>query len=176
MTIPEIYERAEIRRLPIDPFAAASAAGVKVINYRAAARFFNTDMRGLYSRYPCGFSFKADGVCCIALNENSCGELRRRFTAAHELAHCILGHLDGTPLSRADERAAEHFAAELLAPLAVLYMCGARSPAEISQLCGISRGAAAVRAEQLARRERGGFTFSAEEQRVLELFKVEARG
>lgn len=172
MTIPEIYERAGIRRLPVDPIAAASAVGIKVISYKAAVRFFNTDMRGLYSRYPCGFSFKADGVCCIALNENSCGELRRRFTAAHELAHCILGHLDGSPPSLEDERSAEHFAAELLAPLAVLHELGARSAAEISRLCGISRSAAAIRAEQLARRERGGFTPAADERRILKLIEV----
>lgn len=175
MTIPEIYERAGIRRLPVDPVAAASAAGVKVISYKAATRFFNTDMCGLYSLYPCGFSFKANGVCCIALNENSCGELRRRFTAAHELAHCILGHLDGMPLSRENERNAEHFAAELLAPLAVLHELGARTPAEISRLCGISRSAAAIRAEQLARREHGGFTPTAEERRMLELFIKDKR-
>lgn len=170
MTFSEIYSKAEVCRLPVDPIAVAAALQVKVMDYKAATEFFDIEKSELYRKCPLGFSFMENGVFCIALNENSCGDRRRRFTAAHELAHCVLGHLNGgLPLPR-DERAAERFAAELLAPLAVLNACRARSPEAIAQLCGISAGAAKIRSRQLAERERGGFRASGDEQRVLALF------
>lgn len=171
MTLSQVYERAGVHRLPVDPVAVAGLLGVKVVNYKDAADFFETDVRRLYLRFPLGFSFIWSNVAGIALNENSCGERRRRFTAAHELAHCVLGHLDGgkTP-TPAEERAADRLAAELLAPLVVLSACKVRSSEEIARLCGLSRAAADVRLAQLAERERGGFSPSEDERRVAELF------
>lgn len=170
MTLSEIYAKAEVRRLPVDPIAVAEALRVKVMDYKTATDYFDIEKGELYRKCPLGFSFEKNGVFCIALNENACGDRRRRFTAAHELAHCVLGHLnDRRPLPR-DERAAERFAAELLAPLAVLNACRARSPEAIARLCGISAGAAKIRSRQLAERERGGFRASGDEQRVLALF------
>lgn len=170
MTFSEIYSKAEVRRLPVDPIAVAAALRVKVMDYKAATEFFDIEKSELYRKCPLGFSFMENGVFCIALNENSCGDRRRRFTAAHELAHCVLGHLNGGLAFPRNERAAERFAAELLAPLAVLSACRVRSPEAIARLCGISAGAAEIRSRQLAERERGGFFASGDEQRVLALF------
>lgn len=171
MTLSDIYERAGVSRLPVDPAAVAAALGIKVVSYKTAAGFFGVELHKLYSQFPLGFSFKCSGVLGIALNESSCGERRRRFTTAHELAHCVLGHLDGkdTP-SRSDERDADSFAAELLAPLVVLNACGVNSSEKIARLCGISRAAADIRLTQLAQRERGGFFANAEERRIAERF------
>lgn len=170
MTFPRIYEAAGVRRLPADPVEIARALGIKVVSYKAAAEFFDMQLFELYSRCPLGLSFKADGEVCIALNENACGEQRRRYTAAHELAHCVLGHLDSGAFSKPREREAERFAAELLAPLVVLHGCGVRSSAEIARLCGISQSAAALRLSELAERERRGFSLTEDEQRVAEIF------
>ena len=169
MTFSEIYERSDTRRLPVDPISAARALGVKIVNYKAAAELFETNLRELYNRCPLGFSFRDNERFYIALNENSCGERRRRFTAAHELAHCVLGH-SGRELTPREERAAERFAAELLAPLVVLHECGVRSAEEISRMCGISRRAAEIRLEQLIARERGGFRADDDERRVKSQF------
>lgn len=171
MTFSEIYKKAEVRRLPVDPIAVAEALDIKVLDYKTISDFFEIKKPELYSKYPLGFSFKDDDILCIALNENSCGEKRRRFTAAHELAHCILGHLEKDEVSLHDERAAECFAAELLAPAAVLRECKVRHAEEISKLCGISRQSAEIRSEQLAKREIRGFFPTEDEQRVLEIFK-----
>lgn len=172
MTLSEIYEKADVHRLPVDPIAAASALGIKVISYKTAADIFDTDIRGLYSRCPLGFSFKMDGRMCIALNENSCGEQRRRFTAAHELAHCVLRHLDDKRRSAYHERAADSFAAELLAPLVVLRECKVNSAEEISKMCGISRRAAEICLNRLALRDERGFSESEDERRVKTLFSA----
>lgn len=169
MLFSEIYKLAEVRRLPVDPITCAEALGVKVVGYRAAVEFFDLELRELYAQFPLGFSFRADGRPCIALNENSCGERRRRFTAAHELGHCVLGHLDKEGYSAEEERAAERFAAELLAPLVILRERGVRSAEEIARLCGISRQAAEIRLEELALRERQGFVPDEDEKRIVEL-------
>ncbi|MDE6729105.1 MAG: ImmA/IrrE family metallo-endopeptidase [Oscillospiraceae bacterium] len=171
MTLSELYQRSGTHRLPADPVEIASALGVKVMNYKTVAEYFETDIRELYWLYPLGFSFKYDDTVCIALNENACGGNRRqRFTIAHELAHCVMGHLDSDSISPCDERAAEQFAAELLAPLAVLCECGVRSAEKIARMCGISRQAAEIRLKRLAEREMRGFRASEDEKRVIELF------
>lgn len=170
MTFSEIYKRSGTRRLPVDPFEIAEALGVKVLSYRSAVEFFDMNILELYEQFPLGFSFKEDGIFCIALNENSCGERRRRFTAAHELAHCVLGHLDGEVYSASEERAAERFSAGLLAPLVVLHECGVRSAGEISRVCGISQQAAEIRLEDLIDRERRGFRPDDDELCIKELF------
>lgn len=171
MTLSDIYESAGVCRLPVDPVAIAAALGVKVVNYKAAASFFGVEVHKLYVQFPLGFSFKYSGVWGIALNENACGDRRRRFTAAHELAHCVLGHLNGKgTLSRSEERNADRFAAELLAPLVVLNACGVSSSEEIARMCGISRAAAEIRLMRLAERERCGFFASEEERRIAERF------
>lgn len=171
MTLSDIYEAAHVRRLPVDPVDISRALGIKVIDYEAVVYCFDTDIRSLYAKYPLGFSFKDGGTCCIALNKNSCGERRRRFTAAHELAHCVLGHFESADISTYEEHAAERFAAELLAPLAVLRDCRVRSDEEIARLCGISHHAARIRAEELAKRERGGFTPTDDERRLTKMLK-----
>lgn len=170
MTFSEIYEAAHVRRLPVDPVDVSRALGVKVVDYEGAVEYFDTDVRCLYLKYPLGFSFMDGECCCIALNANSCGERRRRFTAAHELAHYVLRHLDGGKISASEERAADRFAAELLAPLVVLHECGVSSVEEAARLCGISRSAARIRVGELAGRERGGFTKTEDERRLMDIF------
>lgn len=170
MTFSEIYERSGTRRLPVEPVEIAKALGVKVLNYKTAAEFFDMSIPELYGLSPLGFSFKAESDACIALNENSCGDRRRRFTAAHELGHCILGHIASEVYSAEEERAAEQFAAALLAPLVVLHECGVRSAEEIARVCGISQQAAELCLENLILREQRGFRPDEDEMRVKERF------
>ena len=176
MTFSRIYESAGVRRLPVDPVEIACALGIKVVSYKAAAEHFDMELSELYSYSPLGFCFKEGEQYCIALNENACGEQRRRFTAAHELAHCLLGHTDSGAVLKRQERDAERFAAELLAPLVVLHKCGVGSSAEIARLCGISKAAAANRLYELAERERLGFEISDDERHTTELFREFTEG
>lgn len=177
MNFSQIYELSDALRLPVDPVEIARALGIKVVGYKAAAEHFDMNIRDLYLRCPLGFSFKEGKDLCIALNENACSEQRRRFTAAHELAHCLLGHLehlghlDRGTFSKRWERGADRFAAELLAPLAVLRNCGISSAADIMRLCGISKEAAVNRMYELAERERNGFRPTEDELRTAELFR-----
>lgn len=174
MILSRIFEISGVRRLPVNPVEIAVSLGIKVVGYKAAAELFEMNVRDLYSRFPLGFSFKEGENCCIALNENACGKQRRRFTAAHELAHCVLGHLNNANkavFSSQQELDAERFAADLLAPLVVLHKCGATSAEEIARICGISYQAAKYRLKQLSERERLGFSADDDERRTAELFR-----
>lgn len=104
---------------------------------------------------------------------------RRRFTAAHELGHIILGHVgreglvNREPSARDNpiEQAANIFASRLLAPACVLWGCNAYEPEQIMQLCNISRQAAEFRAARMRElRERGKFLTSPYEREVYEQF------
>lgn len=150
----EIYERAQIGSLPVSPVEAARAFGIKTVNYSDFCKIYCRSRRELYRVSLWGFSFEENGRQIIAVNELSCGERRRRFTVAHELGHCLLGHVSefgGEMPGAAPERAADRFAADLLAPLAVLRMCGVSSAEELAKVCGLSRSAADIRFGELMR-------------------------
>lgn len=117
-----------------------------------------------------GVSFYADGIPYIALNTMRTAS-RRRFTAAHELGHILLGHAGKPALLGTDEQAADSFAARLLAPACVLRGCQVRTADDIQQLCGISRQAAAIRTERMCLLyQRGAFLTSPLEQQVYRQF------
>ena len=158
MDVLEIYEAAGICSLPINPLEAARALGIKAVSYRTFEKEYSLTARELYEHSRFGFSFKIEQGFVIVINENSCGERRRRFTAAHELAHCVLGHLEREAQS-SDEREADRFAAEFLAPMTVLNFCGAASAKEIAAMCGISDSAAKIAFDELSQKRRRGFDF-----------------
>lgn len=165
MKIAEIYERADIRSLPIDPLEITRALGIKAVSYKVICECYQVTLEELYRKSLWGFSFLEGEIPVIALNESACGERRRRFTAAHELGHCLLGHLRGEN-PRYAEREANRFAADLLAPLCVLEQCGVRSAVEIARLCGISESAAEIRLRELS------FGNFQRDGRILERFAV----
>ena len=174
MNICDIYEIAGIKELPVNPAKAASALEIKIVSYNSMCEVYETEMRDLYEKSPCGFAFRENNRFVIAINENSCGERRRRFTIAHELGHCVLGHVQNleekSALSDFEERRADKFAADFLAPLPVLILCTAESPDEIKKLCGISNQAAEIRFNELVKLMRSRLLLSPENRRLAELF------
>lgn len=99
-----------------------------------------------------GCSFIINGTPTIFVNENISLN-RKRFTAAHELGHILLGHTgryklvnrEPGPNDNPIEQAANVFASRLLAPACVLWGCNVNSSADISKLCGISMQSAGFR-------------------------------
>lgn len=169
-SMAELYKTAGICDLPLDPVQAADALGIKVVSYATIAEIYEETTRNLYRYSRFGFSFKENKGLVIAINENSCGERRRRFTLAHELGHCVLGHLDLPKIDGKCEREAERFAADFLAPQVVLHFCGVSSADEIAVCCGISKTAAEVVYRELVEKRRSGYKFLADEQ--IEIAKV----
>ena len=152
MNICDIYAAAAITSLPVDPIEAAAAVGVKTVSYSDICGIYCRSMEEMYRESRWGFSFAEHGKPVIAVNENACGMRRQRFTVAHELGHCVLGHIGkGRRPNGEEERAADKFAAALLAPVSVLRMCGVRSPEETARLCGITISAARIRFSEIMR-------------------------
>lgn len=104
-----------------------------------------------------GRSLIVDGRPLILVSRNK-PVPRQRFTAAHELGHVLLGHVDkGGPLVNREpspgdnplEREANVFASRLLAPACVLWGCGVSCPEDIVELCGVSRQSAEFRWQRI---------------------------
>lgn len=71
---------------------------------------------------------------------------RRRFTLAHELGHIVLGHKMEAPW---EEKEADHFASQLLAPRPVfpiltIHSHNMQNPETVSRLFGLSKAASEV--------------------------------
>ncbi len=165
-SMAELYKTAGICDLPLDPLQAAEALGIKVVSYATIAEVYEETTRNLYRYSRFGFSFKEKNGLVIAINENSCGERRRRFTLAHELGHCVLGHLELPQIGKKCESDADCFAAEFLAPQVVLHFCGASSADEIAVCCGISKTAAEIVYKELAEKRRNGYMFLGDNEQI----------
>lgn len=143
--------------LPVSISAVADFFGIKLVDYNAFTKIYDVGKPELYRGVSYGgFSLMAEGRYICVLNGSLCGKPRRRWTAAHEIGHILSGHISAEiPLPAGEqEREADCFAAELLAPLTVLHFCGASSALEIERMCGLSRQAAELRFQELSRLRR----------------------
>lgn len=125
-----------------------------------------------------GKSLMVDGQPLILVSRNK-PIPRQRFTAAHELGHILLGHVDTEKLVNREpspgdsplEQEANVFASRLLAPACVLWGCGVQSERDIVKLCDISYQAAKFRWQRMqVLIDRNKFLVSSLERKVYESF------
>ena len=126
-----------------------------------------------------GFSTIVNGSPIISINRLA-ARGRKRFTAAHELGHILLGHIgnygnlinrEPSPDDNPIEQAANVFASRLLAPACVLWALKVDSAAQIAELCDISIQAAEFRMKRMTLLyERDKFLTSSLERQVYEQF------
>ena len=167
----------EIDQLPVDLNNICKQLSLHARSYTA--------VRNQFGRLPeqCA---EADGMIYVLhgepvlLYDDAAAAGRARFTVAHEIGHLVLGHVDDAlPLHRSNisstdprERAANQFAARLLAPACVLWGLDLHTPEEIAAACNISITAASFRAERMETLyARNKFLTSPLEQQVYERFK-----
>lgn len=157
MTASEALLECGAECLPVNVPAAAQRFGVKMIGYSDFVRLYDLDRQYIYENISYGgFSVMLEGSYICVINEELCGAARRRWTSAHELGHILSGHITGDRqcITVNDEREADCFAAEFLAPLTVLHFCGVSSALEVEELCRISHQAAEIRYRDLSARRR----------------------
>ncbi len=150
-----------VKELPIKVSELCENLGISVKSYRS------TD-------YNHGFCNIIDGRPYIFIDSNA-GRAAKRFTAAHELGHIMLGHVGEFMSLRRDvpkghidhERAADLFALRLLAPACVLWGCGVSSAEEIMSLCDISPRAAKQRMCRMRLLYKRNKFLTAEEERAI---------
>ena len=142
--------------LPTDIPAVAAHFGIKLVDYNSFTKVYDFSKQQLYRTVSYGgFSMVEEGQFVCVIIGALCGQTRRRWTLAHEIGHVLCGHVSGEDIpTPSQEREADRFAAELLAPLTVLHFCGASSPIEVERLCGLSRQAAEARFRELSRMRR----------------------
>ncbi len=139
-------------RLPVDPWMIAERSGVRVIPDGSLA----------WGQDPLSGKFeKENNIPTIRFNPNE-SRVRQRFTIAHELGHCALGHGlayrdPATNFSartyNPDEIAANRFAASLLMPADMIEatIMDLRDPSveSLAELFGVSQVAMEFRLKNL---------------------------
>ena len=143
--------------LPIKLSAIAKHYGIQILTYNDIGQEpFNED----------GYSTKFEGKLIIFYNELK-PKHRIRFTIAHELGHCILGHVkegEITPRLNSEtdkykdlkEIQANVFARDLLMPATVLHSINISSPEQISKICNVSLQSAEIRFKRLTELNKRG--------------------
>lgn len=131
-----LVEDLGLKNFPLDCFQVAEQLDIGI---HKCSEFPIKDEEFIVSRYPDGFTVFKKGKYHIYYNESQ--NLNRiKFTIWHEIAHIHLGHLeaDCTISKEQKEEEANHFAAYLMAPLALIHNLGLEDPVEIADLFEIS--------------------------------------
>ncbi len=164
----------QITRLPVQVSGICMRQGIRLYSIAQARSFLCQQDLWVEAAKLSALSVYAGAQWYILYDRAALKSGHVRFAAAHELGHIFLGHrterLNDSAIFRArsntgdfnlnareeEERAADLFAARLLAPLSILDALGADTPEMIAYACGLPEAAAKERAERLALARRGG--------------------
>lgn len=175
-----------INRLPINLNTVCRRLKIRALTYGQNTKLIEKACLSRVVHRTDGMTFYA-GETPIILFDEKILPARAKFTVAHELGHIILGHVKPggvTTVNREphsndepEERAANIFAARLLAPACVLWGLDVHTTEEIMELCHISRQAAQFRADRMEKLyQRNKFLISPLEQKVYQQFQPFIRG
>lgn len=166
--------KMQITQLPLRLSLVARYYGIHVISY--------SDSKLNHNKNEDGYSTKINGRFIIYYNEQKPPQ-RIRFTIAHEIGHCLLGHVKDNEYtyrynSETDrykdlkEIQANVFARDILMPATVLHSLNVRSPEEISKICNVSMQSATIRYNRLMElNKRGMYNKHPLERQVYNQFK-----
>lgn len=174
----EVLLNCKINSLPVNLAAVAIQYDIKIIPYSSTSFVHALKQEALSGD---GFSANVKDKKIIFINDRISNNSRRRFTLAHELGHCILGHpLDNIQFrtnefydsKQALEAEANVFARDLLMPAVVLAKMDIHNVDEIVKLCKVSNQSATIRAKRLEKLyEKNMFCTYPHEKAVAEQFK-----
>ena len=152
----EIISECNIRTLPIDLIQIVNYFDIKIIPYSRSVYVTTSDEK---IQNGDGFSRIENGENFIYFNDKKATKARRRFTIAHELGHCLLGHdLSKTKYRNSEtgsnddpieEIQANVFARDILMPAIVLHHTGCIKYTDIMRLCDVSETSAQLREERM---------------------------
>lgn len=145
----ETLIKCNITSLPINLAIVARLNNITILKYSDSKQNLTGD----------GFSLNVNNVNVIYYNDKK-PKARIRFTLAHELGHCLLGHLKfGKTYNRNSEKdfdgmdiyemQANVFARDILMPATVLHSLDIKSFEDISRICNVSEQSAKIRYERL---------------------------
>lgn len=162
-----------INSLPVRLSEIAKYYNIQIIGY----------CTGKYENNPVdGYTVNYNGNLIIYYN-NQKPRPRIRFTIAHELGHCLLGHLkknfetqrrNSESLDEVEikEIQANVFARNILMPATVLYSLNVNSAKDIANICNVSMQSAKIRFNRLLElSKRGMYNNHPLEKQVLNQFE-----
>ena len=168
----ETLIKCNITSLPINLAIVARLNNITILKYSDSKQNLTGD----------GFSLNVNNVNVIYYNDKK-PKARIRFTLAHELGHCLLGHLKfGKTYNRNSEKdfdgmdifemQANVFARDILMPATVLHSLDIKSFEDISRICNVSEQSAKIRYERLLElNERNVFNRHPLERQVYKQFQ-----
>lgn len=177
----EVLIRNNVCELPVKIAPICRNYGIRVRSYQDSVDVLGKlNLMDMMDRTD-GFLTYISGEPVIFYDQR-CVPGRQRFTIAHELGHYLLGHVmpgqvtainrEPAPGDSPQERQANQFAARVLAPACVLWGLDLHDADEIAAACGISRAAAAFRAERMRELyRRGKFLTAPQEKQVYRQFE-----
>lgn len=147
----ETLIECEIHTLPLNLAQIANYYNITIIKYSQSN---NKTLTGD------GFSTKIKGKLIIYYNDIDFPVTRQRFTIAHELGHCLLGHVkenvrtfrynsETDKYKNIKEIQANVFARDILMPATVLHSLNVTSAEEIARICNVSMQSAEIRFNRL---------------------------
>lgn len=132
-----LFERHNVRTVPINGFELASKMGIKLIS------FSSLDEKKLYCAKKLsedGFYVEGnDGTNFIFYNDFIIPKERINMTILHEIGHCVLDHNGNSPCEEAE---AQFFAKYAIAPPPLINFINPNSSNEIAIYFNLSRSAA----------------------------------
>lgn len=145
----EALIKCNITSLPVNLSTIARLNNITILKYSDSKQNLTGD----------GFSLNVNNVNVIYYNDKK-PKARIRFTLAHELGHCLLGHLKfGKTYNRNSEKdfdgmdifemQANVFARDILMPATVLHSLGIKSAEDIAGRCNVSMLSAEIRYKRL---------------------------
>ncbi|MBQ7460517.1 MAG: ImmA/IrrE family metallo-endopeptidase [Oscillospiraceae bacterium] len=163
-----LFERYDVRCIPINGFELAYKMGIKLIPYsalseeqRTAAMRVSSD--GLYAETK-------DGQDVIYFNDIGVSYERMNMTILHEIGHCVLDH---TGHSDEEEAEAAFFAKYAAAPPPLVHRVKPNCPEEIADAFDLSYEAACYAYEYYLKwLQYGGKEYTEYEVRLLQLFEA----
>lgn len=175
----EVLINCNIDTLPVNLMLIAQHYKIKIVKYSESKyiqRLNIPDTDG-FSVYR-----KLLKQHIIYYNDKVENKARIRFTIAHELGHCLLGHNLNTHTnyrnsevddkSKPDETAANIFARDILMPATVLHGLDVSSAKEIAKICSVSKQSAEIRFNRLLElNKRGMYNKHPLERQVYNQFK-----
>ena len=154
----EILLACRVAELPVDLNAVLKHLEVRAYSYGRGRDILADAGLVDIAKQVSGLTFYIGEQPVILYNELEMPQ-RIRFTIGHELGHIVLGHVQPGGHTRQNrepqpgddpmEQAANHFAADLLAPACVLWRLDLHRAEDIAQVCKISIQAARFRAERM---------------------------
>jgi len=175
----EVLINCKITSVPIHLNLIKKQYGIKIIPYSKAKNYKNFTQK---MKDGDGFSTILNGQKIIYFNDKNRTTQRIRFTIAHELGHCILGHdLSKTKYRNSEidfdsdsieEIQANIFARDILMPAIVLHYTGCVKYNDIMKLCNVSEKSAKIREDRMEILEtRNKFCTSPLEKQVFDNFE-----